>query len=703
MSGWDKPSRPTWDPQDGPEDGTQAFSVPDGSGADDPWSQPAGSGWGGPGAVGGQDFGRRDFDAPDFGGVNPPGVDRGGSDLGPADFDRADRREPGFADPSPETASRRDRTRLLAAAAPARDCPPSNCCPPDRNGARPERLLARPRRGPAATPPERARRWREPRPPASRGGYGSGPQASARDEPPWPGPARQESARQESARPDYGRAGVRTAGRRGRRAADYGRLDFGRLDFDRPGAPGQDFPRRDPRPDGLLRATPRTPVSRIRPSRRPPPRTGPTPSAPPGWTRPCRTSSPRPSQTRAMPAGGQVRRRPGPPARPGQPVAPGPGQPGPVSPVRCRRTRAGPPRRGDGRGPRRPGRPAVAWDDPAGYPTTGGPRLRRARLAGGRRRRRRLAVGQPRQADHRRRRRGRDRGRASAATWSLHSRAVTSTTPPAAARRPPPPPPSASTAGGEPTTASRSQPRRAPGVTGSATPPAATCCPPRPRRPATRSGRTRTSWRPPPRPWRPSSSRRSSGGGGTVTGSPVSASYTLPDEQTIEFVGYQGTFNPTTVMTQPGSFGSSEATYPRRPERRRARLRQHDRDGDHPERRGLRLGHHVDPRLHRVLHPGGGPEALTVAQSKGAEDTVASAPASKRASPDHQVGTGPRDIRRLPWCDRPRARRAPIAVRASRGGGPSLRALGEGGLLHARGPGEPRRAELQPSCSRRRT
>ena len=52
------------------------------------------------------------------------------------------------------------------------------------------------------------------------------------------------------------------------------------------------------------------------------------------------------------------------------------------------------------------------------------------------------------------------------------------------------------------------------------------------------------------------------GGGGKVTGSPVSASYTLPDAQTIEFVGYQGTFDPTTVMANLKSYGSSESTYP---------------------------------------------------------------------------------------------------------------------------------------------
>ena len=55
----------------------------------------------------------------------------------------------------------------------------------------------------------------------------------------------------------------------------------------------------------------------------------------------------------------------------------------------------------------------------------------------------------------------------------------------------------------------------------------------------------------------------SSGGGGTVQGSPVSASYQLPtDEQTMEFVGYQGTFNPAKVETILASLGSDPNSYP---------------------------------------------------------------------------------------------------------------------------------------------
>jgi len=55
----------------------------------------------------------------------------------------------------------------------------------------------------------------------------------------------------------------------------------------------------------------------------------------------------------------------------------------------------------------------------------------------------------------------------------------------------------------------------------------------------------------------------SSGGGGTVHGSPVSASYQLPtDEQTMEFVGYQGTFDPAKVETILASLGSDPNSYP---------------------------------------------------------------------------------------------------------------------------------------------
>src|ERR1700734_2989616 len=95
MSGWDTPSRPTWDPQDGPEDSTQAFPAPEGSGADDRWSQPVGSGWSGAGPAGQPDFGRPDFGLSGFGGVTPSVADLGPSDVRRAGLGR-DRRQPAF-------------------------------------------------------------------------------------------------------------------------------------------------------------------------------------------------------------------------------------------------------------------------------------------------------------------------------------------------------------------------------------------------------------------------------------------------------------------------------------------------------------------------------------------------------------------------------------------------------------------------------
>ena len=53
-----------------------------------------------------------------------------------------------------------------------------------------------------------------------------------------------------------------------------------------------------------------------------------------------------------------------------------------------------------------------------------------------------------------------------------------------------------------------------------------------------------------------------SGGGGSVTGTPVSAAYQLAAGQVITFVGYKGTFTPTKVGTILASLGSDPNTYP---------------------------------------------------------------------------------------------------------------------------------------------
>jgi hypothetical protein len=56
-----------------------------------------------------------------------------------------------------------------------------------------------------------------------------------------------------------------------------------------------------------------------------------------------------------------------------------------------------------------------------------------------------------------------------------------------------------------------------------------------------------------------------SGGGGKVTGTPVSASYQLPASQVITFVGYEGTFTPAKVETILATLGSDPHTYPAGP------------------------------------------------------------------------------------------------------------------------------------------
>jgi len=112
-------------------------------------------------------------------------------------------------------------------------------------------------------------------------------------------------------------------------------------------------------------------------------------------------------------------------------------------------------------------------------------------------------------------------------------------------------------------------------------------------------------------------------GGGTVTGSPVSASYTLPAEQTIEFVGYQGTFNPKTVMTNLGTFGTSEATYSAGPNGGEMAC------ANVPATASATSGGvcvwvtTTTLGVTEFFTQSRGPEVLTVAQPKGAADTLA--------------------------------------------------------------------------------
>ncbi len=112
-----------------------------------------------------------------------------------------------------------------------------------------------------------------------------------------------------------------------------------------------------------------------------------------------------------------------------------------------------------------------------------------------------------------------------------------------------------------------------------------------------------------------------SGGGGTVTGNPVSAAYQLPLSQVITFVGYQGTFTPAKVATILATLGSDPHTYP-------------------AGANGGMLGCANTPATAAAasgavcvwattttlgvteFFDSTGPEALTTSQSKGADDTV---------------------------------------------------------------------------------
>jgi hypothetical protein len=603
MSGWDTPSRPTWDPQDGPEDSTQAFPAPDGSGAEDRWSQPAGSGWGGAGAADNQDFGRGDFDLADFGGLNTPAPDLGGEPG------RGDRREPAFPPESNGFSS--DQNGYPRGAAPA--APSSEFFTQEFEQRQPGATLA------GRTPPGAGR-------------YVSGPQASARDEPPWPGPARQESPRQESARqasarPDYGRPGEYG------RVAEYGRPEPGRADLDRPGPPGaQDFPRREPgRSDLSAYSTYSGQTDQAEQAAPPSNRADADLAArmDPALQDFFAPTKPDPRYSAGRPSLGAQ-----------SPGLAGPGQPDLDRPDFDRpdfdrpdfedRPDQGrgpqPPRRGDGRadgrgddrGPRRPARLADPWEDPTGYPSTG-PQdgQQRPRSRGGlrdddfepaSRTKMFLAIGAVVVVViaggaylllHKSGNNNPSAGGASTPTASAAAPTATSSAKPkttATAKSPNAVGSAASTGSyllSTPSTAAGYPIGSDPSFLATATSTVATF---------EQSG--------------------IAGGAGTVAGSPVSASYTLPDAQTIEFVGYQGTFNPAKVMANLKDYGSSEATYPAGPNGGDLACANTTATASTPS--GAVCVWVTDSTLGftEFFTQADGPEALNSAQNKGAEDTV---------------------------------------------------------------------------------
>jgi hypothetical protein len=587
MTGWDTPSRPTWDPQDGPEDSTQAFPAPDNSGADDRWPQPAGSGWDGSGSTDALDFGRSDFGAPDFGGETAGGSDLGGADLGPGDYGRADYRAAGF--PPEQNGFHQE----------------PNGFPHEQNGFA--------RGGASSTPPSEflTQEFEQRKPGATlsgRGGYGSGPQVSARDEPPWPGPSRQESPRQESARPEYGRTG------------EYGRPDLGRADLDRQGGAGQDFPRRDP---GRADYTAAYSTYSGQPEQAEQPPTADAELAArmdPALQDFFAPTKPDPRYGSARP--GQAAQSPGLP----DPDQPGPGQPGPGLPGPGRSGPAWsdseqqPPRRGDGRGPERPGRPADPWQDQADYPSPGrrdgqrppGPRADRRvedEILPASRGKRILAIGAVVAIVA-----------AGGAYLALHKTSGNNNAAGGLA-------PTSSTVASAPASTPAAKPKsknstKKSGVNGNATSSGGYVL----SAPATAGGypigtdphflATATAT--------VATIEQSaiSGGGGTVTGSPVSASYTLPAEQTIEFVGYQGTFDPSKVMSNLGSFGTTEQTYS--PGKNGGELACANTTATSTTPSGAVCVWVTKSTLGftEFFTQANGPEALTTAMSKGAQDTI---------------------------------------------------------------------------------
>jgi hypothetical protein len=107
-----------------------------------------------------------------------------------------------------------------------------------------------------------------------------------------------------------------------------------------------------------------------------------------------------------------------------------------------------------------------------------------------------------------------------------------------------------------------------------------------------------------------------------VTGKPVAASYTLPADQTIEFVGYQGTFNPKTVMANLGSFGTGEGTYGAGPHGGEMACANVPATATAASG-GVCVWVTTSTLGVTEFFAGQGPEVLTVAQAKGAADTVA--------------------------------------------------------------------------------
>ncbi len=489
MSGWDTPSRPTWDPQDGPEDSTQAFPDPDGPGADDRWSQPAPA----PAGAGPVRTAARTSAAAISVPLTMAASTRPASVAAAAPISVPLNTTAATAASPPSRPSRTSSPRNSSSASPARPWPPRPSRP---RPARPRPARPRPRR---PRPPEPGRLR------VGAAGLGAGRAAVA-------GP-RAPGALAPGVRP----SGLRPPSRE--RAAGAGPttaawISAGSTSTARPG-PGQDFPRRDPGRSEFSAYS--TYSGQPEQAEQAPPPANQADAELAARMDPALQDFFAPTKPDPRYAGGRPSRAALPPGLPGPgqsgPGQPGPRQSGPIGRTRDRRrhaemteltevTDAAP------GGPA--ARPPPGITRPATQPE-GSPQLRRPGGPGGRRRTPRLGD----EPSGSRRKLIIAVGAVVVIVIAVggylraRSRAVTRAPPPRAApRRPHRPRPRPRRPGGEPKTTSGAKQgghrrgqrdlgrrlRAVRPVHGGA---------------ATRSGLTRTSWRPPPRPRRPSSSPRS--------------------------------------------------------------------------------------------------------------------------------------------------------------------------------------------------
>ena len=551
MSGWDTSSRPSWGQQDGPEDGTQNFSVPDYPSKDFSGDQADGSEEGGSSSPPPEFFG--DEYRPQQFQKRTPGATLGGREL------------PGRGSPAGDPPARDRNGRGKHSAEPGGS--PLNGSLP--NGSLPNGSLpngsAQNGSGPNVPPWQEPARSETPWPEPARG-EPAWPEP-ARSEPAWPEPARsepawqQESARSEPTRvepawPDTTRSDY---GRPDPGIADFGRPDAGRPDSAQPELPSRDLARRNPgRADYAAPADPaqQSPMAALSPDRLDEEHAARLDPAlqdffAPGGNR--ADAAPRsPGARGTLPPGPQG---PGLPAV-GQTRYPGNG-----------RGEQGPRYNGSNGSNGSNGTSGAPWDSPAKHPRTGplaaaltGPMLAVRGAA---------ALVTPKENEPLRTRVLRYIGVTLvvvvafvAGAYLLTHDKGTSVTATGAQADPQPVAGGQKIAAASPTpTATKS---KSTGKSKSGTSSTTSSADYVLSTPATAGGYpmgTDPEFLATATTTAQGILSAVSSGGGKVTGSAVSAAYRLPNAQVVTFVGYHGNFTPSKVISSMGSYGTTDGTY----------------------------------------------------------------------------------------------------------------------------------------------